>query len=480
MYALIFLVYFVFAQDALEYQGASEAVSGEQHQITEQPSPFAACNMRQSSTGQPKVSWWSSRVPQKDLNGNKTRDFFIALHKKIEGSVKTNVELSRQVQSCFRPPYAETAESHCQEMRMWVDPKKYPPKVARPAGANLHQMDTLPVEDSLSYNIKKARAHLALASLPLKSAGDAFKPNTQLRPLGHKAIPWQPLSDDEFKKASQHLAKYKKAYLERHTIDLPKGKNPIPGLEQLLDYYENPETFSLQERDDLLKRQGPLTFAKEDLMRQLTTLRAKHLEEYRSIVSKYPIINYLSSANPSIHELQTAGLRMSENAIKELKEVDRVGNLVNNPRHADDIVNNRSVLDLMDYRVLVEELLTEHPDFCAVATTAELQREKRDLQNGLIVFPVLAASFFVPIGPAVALALAASSASAYSSYQDYKDQQQAVYSAPINTALRADQSDIDAARKVFYTDIKMLPVDVLMSGALSVTGKIRRAKNVEK
>lgn len=483
---LLFVFSISLAHDAPEI---GQTISTSTHLISKaRQSPYLACNLKKSfAENQTKERWYDLRIPNKDLSGTKSRDFFKALHTKIGARIKESEDLSMQINICFKPPYIETNSSSCREIRSWFNPIKYPSK-------NEHE-----VRDSLFYNLKKARANLALASEPLiwgrqttvNDMNSIFKPNADLKSFGFKSVPWQALTPNELKNAENQLERYKQAFKKRHEKTLPNGQKddltdeelnsllPYDRLKRENQIYANPMNLSQEEISHQIS-QSDMSDIRTDLIDQmLLNIRAGHLNEYLKIVSQYPIMNYLSSPDPSLKEIQEAGQKMYENAVKETQNIKRVGALLNNPNHADDIINHNSILDLLDYRSIVEELLTERPEFCAVATTAELHREKVEVSKSMVMLPVLAATFFMPLVPATLLATGTGSIFTYNAYKDFTNQQQGAYLMPINRGARSDQYSIDAAQKEFKLNLTLMPVDLFMGGAFSQTRKIfRKPRNI--
>lgn len=441
------------AQDAPDFTSGEAVTSSPTTETKESGlSPFYSCSSLKSFKGPIKTNWLSTRVPEKDKDGNKTRDFLIELQKRIEVKAQQNLDLSGQVAQCFHRPSQVSENFKCTEMRTWLDPKKYP------SGRTPEK------EDTLTYNIKLARANLALAD-PNVDLSKSLTPNANLKPYGYKSVPWEPLTSDEKNNALNVLNGYKEQYKTKHNLSEEAFNKLIKPYDRSSEnqIYANPMNISEAEMQDRL-----LGRDRKALERFFTKARTQHLENYRAILARYPIINYLSTANPSAQEVHTAGLRLQDNAKKEMAQIKEIGKLLNNPplnphpRQPDTSINNSKILNLMDYRSIVEELLAEHPQYCAVATTAELQREKRAFRNALLIAaPLLAVCAFAPPLAAVAISGAAGSAIAYSSYLEMVDQRQGAYTAPVVGDSRSDQTSVDEAREVFKTDVVMIPLQII-------------------
>jgi hypothetical protein len=465
LFKLLLFILFSFSQDAPDITSGELVAPSEPSQ--QSLSPFYSCSSLKSYKGPVKTSWLSTRVPEQDQSGNKTRDFFKELQKRIEVQAQQNLDTSRQVVECFHRPSQVSETPDCAKSRTWLDPKKYP-------------SSTMPEkENTLVYNIKMARANLALAD-PNVDFFKSMAPNTQLKPYGYKEVPWEPLRPEEKTAAQKVLNDYKEQYKKKHNVtedefnDLIKQPYDRNSDNQI---YANPMNISDADMQDRLKRSK-----RRELEHFFQKPRTQYLENYRAILARYPIINYLTSANPSALEMHTAGLRLQENAKKEMAEIKSVGKLLATPTHRprhplapDPSINNASILNLLDYRNIAEDLLAEHPEYCAVASTAELQREKREFRKSLFVAaPLLAVCF---IAPPMAIAAGASAvtagaataaisavgggAIAYSSYLDMVDQRQGAYSAPVVAQPRSTQSSVDEAQDVFKMDVMMIPLQII-------------------
>ncbi len=446
----LFFIYFLFADANHDTTEITNNNNGETYGA--RPSPYYACaGPRINLTGQVQTSWISRRVPTEDQSGNQTKDFFVELQKRIQARAQSNLDLTNDIIRCFRIPRTEARTQDCQETRSWINPAQFPP----PPASNL--------PESLAYQIRLARMNLALAD---SSPGfyDSFTPNTSLDAYGFKAIPWNSLNATETQAAQDYLSRYKESFKSVHHLTEQQFQSLLKPYDRLAvegQVYSNPMNVSDGE--------NRYRVLQSELNRQMTRVRNQHLNVYRGILSQYPIINYLSSDNPSVTEVVAAANRIKINAENELNIIKEQGE---NLRNTTGQRFTNDTLNLLDYQSIVEEVLMDRPDFCAVATTAQGARDKRDLRGALMMAPLLAVCLLAPPLAGVAIGIGVGSAFAISSYTDYKSQQQAAYAAPLNDgSLRADQDTVDAARTQLITDLVMIPVSGIGAGT---TGQLRR------
>jgi hypothetical protein len=439
MSLLFFLFHIVTVISAEELDSTTgETVSSEKEGTWETTiSPFYACSVRRTATDHEKVTLLQRRIPKQDRRGIKTRDFLLNLSERIEQAAQNNLTLTNDLTTCFSPVFVAHASSRCEEMREWS---------LKDQAVKGAPEDTT----SLWYQTKVARAHLAIATQSLSSR-EWLNTNRELSVFdGYKTVPWNPLTEEEDAKAQNHLKQYSKQFQK---------------LRGLTD---------VQLEDLIASRNQQGHKLRQDFLLNMRSIRRKHLEEYRKIVSKFPIINYLSSPVPTAGEIYSAGMRMQLNAKKELKSIQDLKKKLQNA--SDDNIPSET-LRLMEYTGLVEGFLSEQPEFCAVATAAQEVKGERELGNAILVTaPLLAACILAPPMTSVVIGAAAGGAIAGASYMDYKDYEGALLSTPINDgSQRADLATLNDLKKQLTRDLVMIPVDAALGGVASRLSRGTRA-----
>jgi hypothetical protein len=401
--------------------------------------------------GQPRTATaW-----QDDLSN--TSLFYIELQKRIEQRAQQNLDLASHLASCYRVPRIETATADCESTRNWVNPRQFLPT----SGSGT------PYEESLVYAIKEARIHLSLVTNT--GSGNPTSPNSTLSPRGFKSVDWSPLTPVELQESERIL----RLYAERFRQTLQINETEYNSILQPYDRSQNGEVWP----NPMLVQDGEMRHRMllSNLQGFMETRAQRHLDRYRQIVSQYPIINYLSSMEPSPSEIVQAAQRLKANAENELRDLQQMGRRINSM--SPNVPNEAS--QLLDYNLMVEELLAERPEFCRIATNEQNRRSRRAITQSLLLgAPLLAASFLAPPVAAMALAAAGGTVFAYQSYGDFVSQQSSAYAAVINDgSLRASQYSVDEVRGFFRTDLAMIPLAVASSGGLSLLSQgIGRAR----
>lgn len=394
-----------------------------------QPSPYYSCTLRKTSTDHGRVWNLQRQIPVRDKRDIKTKDFLLALADKVEAAAADNLKMTKSLTQCFSVVFRTHASENCREMRQWALPPKENPET--------------PDKDSLWYNVRASRAHLALSSGNRLSSAEATTINRKLNPLGsYKNTHWNELDDAELAKAQKNMDVYKKQFQK---------------LKSLTDT-------QMQDLVNLRNQQGHQL--RKEYLHEFRKMRRKHLDEYRKIISKFPLINYLSSPQPTEAEIYSAGMRMQENAQSELARIRDLKKILRELKT--DVIPNSTLL-LTDYGGLVEGLLSERPEFCAVATSTYLVRGERELGNAILMTaPLLAATVLAPPMAAVAISVAASTAYAGLSYIEFKDKERAHLTTPIdNGTLRADYQSVDEANSYVKSELIMIPIDGALGGIAS-------------
>jgi len=285
--------------------------------------------------------------------------------------------------------------------------------------------------------------------------------------MGYKSVSWNALTVQEVRAAEDHLEKYKKQLSQSFRIPEAEVELLAEPYDLSMDgkTFDNPMSMS--------DRQVRHMVLRAKFRKQIYKVRQQHLDSYRALVSKYPIINYLSSSPPSSAEIYDATQRIMVHAKSELAEIRSVGGK-GPSRNFDSL---RKARKLLDYGVLVEDFLAENPEYCGIATQESRRRGRANLAGTLLsAAPVLAASFLAPPAAAIGLALGAGGAMSYRSYSAYVDQRQSAYSSPLNDgSLRSDQATVDQAREGFQRELRMIPLDAILAGGLSKGLRLRKA-----
>jgi len=223
--------------------------------------------------------------------------------------------------------------------------------------------------DDIRKYVGEARMSLSLAQDP---NSDDFldhkplsSPNKNLKSVGYeKEVPWLPLTDNEFLLAQEKLKEIK-LNTQRFAENL--------------------------EKNGTIKRRNIPYYQK---IKTLETTRKAFLY-YQFILSSLPIIEYLSSPNPSDKEIQKALAQIKENSKQQLKELEELKNQIYEESKKGR-VSGKAIDKLFSDQNVVETCLIENPKSCGLAASIELARRKKEKISFGLSIGAIAASFFMP------------------------------------------------------------------------------------
>lgn len=427
MFLILFISSLGFADDSIvNPEDVVSSVVEQTMPLQVQPSPYLSCGIRKEVAGQAHVKSLQAQIPKYDAAKIKTLDFFKELVKRIEDASVENLLFTESISRCMAQTVRKDAE--CEEIRDWA---------LQPVSPNEHLNDE---STTLWHQLKLARAHLAIASHSPTSQ-NFLEPNSNLDLFGgYKSVPWIPLSSSEKQIASNNLSKYKKQFIEKYHMNIG-------------ELVEN-------------KKEVHRSVMRKQMYRYVRKMREKHLQEYRAIMSRFPILTYISGSKANLTEVYVAAQRMKPSAKKELDHIQKIKKQL-------ELTQNDEVppdaLQLLDYGGLVEGLLSDQPKFCGVASSSVTVRGTRELRSTLIVAgPVLLACFLAPPMRAVVVGGVASSVTITQSYFYYKDQEAAYLSRPKDDgAGRASLESVEDSHSAFVQELTMLPIDMLLGGGAS-------------
>jgi hypothetical protein len=386
-------------------------------------SRFAACPSKSHNLTKPDVGWFQRSIAAQDSNGVKTRDFLDKLLARLDDVAQENVNLSKNIGFCMG---AKGDTPGCAKMRKeWIEP-----------------------DGGLKFKIEEARYHLALAQGPqdprtvFGAANEGI--NKRMTTTGvHKDVPWKPLTPAEEKAATEILRREEKKVRDKV---LARGYN------------------------------GHSYASRRLFQDEMMVIRKGHWNEYRKVLSSVPFVQFISSLNPSDKEIAEAARKQGELALKEQKKLREFRWKLKSKRTKEI---NTDLLDMLEYRSIVEDLLTVHPEYCGVAAGLAEVRDQRALgtaaatMTGLIVLSVL-----VPPAAGIALGVGASGVAAYEAYDDFHKARQMALSEVIAEKGAPDATELNERRQGFE---QAATVGVAMGGAMGgVTSRGAQAVRSQK
>lgn len=331
----------------------------------------AACNISEtdsdelkkqklnSFTNKPITTGLRTSIPFSDNAGNLSQDFFRRVLDKINKRREFNEMLAKKIADCSEK--TEPILESCKGVQSWTQNQL--PQIVRIARYNL----------ALAHHSQNASLLGTKAELNLNFELDSKKSS--------KEVPWEPLTLEE-KKVAESGFKRIQSEIGANISEKSKGLNR-------------------SERSNLY-------------LADLLKVRHTHYMIYLSFMGINPVLQYLKSPNPTSSEIHTAAKIVLENLEKEKLSLSRIENAVSKPfsvgRSGTKSFDSQ-VLDLLNYRTEVEEVLLEDPKFCGLGVGLHQVKSNRQTAVALAGLPILAASFLVP--PLYGLAIGALSAGYY-------------------------------------------------------------------
>lgn len=214
-------------------------------------------------------------------------------------------------------------------------------------------------------------------------------PNYSLNTLGlYKVEPWGRLTPQEIAQANADLEQL--SGNARQKISFVTEKDLLQT--------ENQKKF-LSEKDLKNSNSYSVSALKDKLYdHEMAAGRHQAFLNYMMIQSRYPILQYLNSDNPTINEVAKANNQLKNNLNKEISFINQIESTLNQLDDKDTVP--QSVLQILNYSSVAEEELLQNPKNCLLAQ--KLMYSKKVLDSDLqwsLGFPMLVASLYSgPVG----------------------------------------------------------------------------------
>lgn len=380
----------------------------------------------------PPTGLFRRQVPARDSKGRSTRDFLARIRERVQQKITENRNMLRSLETCLS---RVRAPEGCEELHTWAD-RELPAYVA------------------------EARQHLALAQTEHQVNSWFSRPNrdlnTRLSPQGtEKMVPWAPLTDAERELAQERMRSYNRdirAEVDRRMAD---GRLPRPRASRARVSASGASGRFSVEAD---------RFAADAMLAQ----RFTHAQNYHAMISEIPLLQYLSSAQPSREEILGAVRKMMDNLRDEEKmAADAWKDLESAP--ADQVPP--SALHFLRYQSFVEEELVREPADCGLITSVSYTQLNRELGTGLAIgLPILAASIFAPPLAAFGIGAVAGLGFAYDSQLELDRTRTIAFSQLYADPAQGETREVEAAGRARDMNLVLLPLS--MGGAAAATRTI--------
>lgn len=359
-------------------------------------SPFAtACADPALLKDRPTTGALGQVAPLRDKQGHTSRDFLKRLIARIKKETAEHKATIDGIETCLAAPSDQSRT--CVGFREFVD--KIIPAQAASARGRLALAETESHVSSVLDLFSDKKDTLA-------AAGDrvSFLLNDQLKPLGTtKHVAWDPLTPDEIMRYKKILMDDWTAASQDTAARVKAGQ--LPGREKV----------SLKGKS--IEIDSPAARVHKNVL--FLMARLDHGAEYQRIIAKYPILQFLHSAQPDRSEVQDALTQMKGHVAKEAEYLAGIEAALDTPYR--DIKGRGGLkvgreewlapqaLELLDYSRFVEDLLIESPEYCGLATSLTYARANRSLAGSAAIgFVVLGSALVFPPTAALTVGLGAS------------------------------------------------------------------------
>lgn len=379
-----------------------------------------ACQDPRLLIGRPSTGLFQRTIPARDSKGHSTGEFLKRVGARVLDSMKLE-ELKLSVrEDCLTGRLPKT-DIGCVETAKWLH----------------HELTPL---------VTKARINLALAQTTgkattlLKKAKPAL--NSKLDSLGtHKEVEWSRLNFSEVIVAGDILKEYQT---------------------------EMREATAEEVREKRLKPEDAAKFENDGLLAARFTNGLAYVE----ILSRNPILQYLSHSHPAEYQVAEAISKMREHIRSDRASAEA----------ALKDVNGSGGLKILEYMTHVEAELLENPGHCGLATSLLKIKESRSLGNSLAIgLPLAVATIALPVaGQVIAgAALGAASGVGYSVYSYYEmTSARERFISRLSTEDLSDYNRLDKADREFKISLAMGPAAMTVAPAVRVVSLGAKAAKV--
>lgn len=365
-------------------------------EVESETSPFAAaCSDPTLLKDRPTTGVLGQIAPLRDKHGRTSHEFLKRLVARIKKDTAEHKATIDGIEKCLEATSDQSRT--CIGFREFVD-KVIPSQVANARG-RLALAETESRVSSVLDLFSSKKDTLA-------AAGDrvSFLLNDQLKPLGTaKQVAWNPLTPEEVMRYKKILTDDWTAASQNTAARVKAGE--LPGREKV----------SLKGKS--IEIDSPTARNHKNVL--FLMARLDHGAEYQRIIAKYPILQFLHSAQPDRKEIQVALAKMKEHIASESEYLAGIEAALDTPYR--DIKGRGGLkvgreewlapqaLELLDYSRFVEDLLIESPEYCGLATSLTYARANRSLAGSAAIgFIVLGSALVFPPTAALTVGLGAS------------------------------------------------------------------------
>lgn len=380
---------------------------------------YVACKEQNVQTDHLTTGFFSNKMPEVDKQKSLTSFSLLSLLiNKIEDQMNGTEILLQNIEYCIANP----TEENCAELTHWlyIDLPKF---------------------------VKDARFNAALAQSPnninswRKIPEEDINEDLSIWSI-HKLNDWDELTSTEAFKARRQLTKY---------INTIKNK---------LDQYVVMGKVLPEQYDEFVNK-------------TLLDTRYRHYLKYQSMLGSVHLLQYITAAEPTIEDIYSAFQELVSNFKKEKAYVARK-KLEFEVLYNTTMVTSNSILEFMNYRSQLEEVLMENPRYCNLAAAIYKYRGRRYIKQALgVALPVMVGSMFMPPLAGLAVGVGVGGGFAAHSQLRLNDQVEHNMSKVYGDESGIELLEVSDAKKQRDFDIAIMPIGLgLMSSASSKFGKL--------
>ncbi len=373
---------------------------------------------------------YQQTLPKQTQSGASLKDFFSKVEGKIRARIKNEKQSAEAIQACLNKNCVSSKTSSCTGAIASVN-------TCIPLTSDIKEI--LKLKDNAKYSfedlVADARFHLHLSNtntfnrLVTTNAALSGSINTKLESYDFpKESAWEP-------------AEY-------------KGKEYNTASNQLKSYWEDTGKMSSLDRgaDGRLTAKGVKT-----KMDRMNKIRDLHAETYQNIMLSHPILQHVTSAKPSVQEMNVAAKSVLDSLEKE---EDWIDDATKDLQGDGDLSTN--TLKLLNYSDIIAETLQEMPEYCGISRDLKSIYDAKDIGKSTAIYlPIMVASFFNPGFIALAAGGVGSAGVgltySYGLMQDEKLQ----ITGRVNPTSYSDAIEVQQRKEAFNMEVLTAPLAIL-------------------
>lgn len=379
---------------------------------------YFACQDKEVNTEHLNTGFFSNKMPRIDQDQKvNTLGLTGKILKNINLKIEESDTLLRNISYCIQNPTL----NKCLELNIWVT-------------------------QEIPRYVKEARFHVSLAQSAHNPRAwlrePSYKVNKDLSVWSqYKELPWEAITVDEELKAQEALDHYQ-AQINS-------------AIEKKLESKEiKPHEVNKAKNKALLK------------------VRYQHFLRYQEMMGQLHLLNFISSADPDVRDIERALEKVQELLEKEKAYIAQINTEYEIQNNTTMLATN-NLLRVFHYTNIVEQALLKDHRYCNLAAAVINYRNRRMIKFALGVgLPVMASSFFVPPLAGIGVGLLAGGGFAAHSQLKLTKMKQAYLSSIYGDEYGIETRELSTQKRTRDFEVVITPLGLgLFNGAISKTGQ---------